>query len=236
MEHSEIRCVFFGDSITAGQYVDPSFHWTTLLGERMATAGFPDVSYASGAVPGETTRQGLERFPAQVQAIRPQVVTIQFGLNDCNQWQTDEGHPRVSTEAFEANLVEMGMRARRFGASQVMLLTTHPTLKPTVFMDGSTYEENRRRYNDIVRQVATRLTVRLVDIEEAFDGMRHRLAELLLDPPDVLHLSPAGHVVYADVVEPVLLEALRMAAGDPGGGVPAIDPADSRSVSDAVRP
>lgn len=216
---SELRCVYFGDSITAGQYVPPSRRWTTLLRERLSASGLSDVIYTISAVSGETTRQGLERFPSQVQSVRPHVLTIQFGLNDCNRWQTDEGLPRVSEPAFEANLLEMIQRARRFGTSQVILLTNHPTLRTTVFEDGATYEDARRRYNEIVRRVARDAEVQLHDIEAAFAPIEDRLAELLMEPPDVLHLSAAGHAVYADLLEPVLREALlaarRMAGEEP---------------------
>lgn len=211
VKHAELRCVFFGDSITAGQYVDPTLHWTALIAERMARAGLDEVVYSIGAVSGETTRMGLERFPAQVQSFRPHVLTIQFGLNDCNRWQTDDGLPRVSELAFEANLVEMVDRSRRFGAIHVLLLTTHPTLRTNVFDDGTTYETARRRYNEICRRVASQIGVELCDIEPAFEGMRERLPDLLLDAPDVLHLSPAGHEVYADLLEPPVRAALRSA-------------------------
>lgn len=214
---SAIRCVFFGDSITAGQYVSPSHHWTTLLRERLTDSGLTDVRYSVGAVAGETTRQGLERFPSQVQSVRPHVLTIQFGLNDCNRWQTDEGLPRVSELAFEANLLEMIDRARRFGTQRVILLTNHPTLRPTIFEDGATYEDCRRRYNEIVRRVASDADVQLYDIEAAFAPFEPRLAELLMEPPDVLHLSAAGHAVYADLLAPILhgaLLATRREAGE----------------------
>ena len=218
----ELRCVFFGDSITAGQYVEESHRWTTLIGDRLTKSGLLDVAYSVGAVSGETTRQGLERFSDDVQAVRPDVITIQFGLNDCNRWQTDGGLPRVSESAFEANLLEMINRARHFGTTQVILLTTHPTLRTTTFDDGSTYEQGRRRYNEIVRVVARSAQVRLRDIESEFEVHAHRLQELLLPPPDVLHLSIAGHAVYADVLESVLRDAIltvrRNADGTPPSG------------------
>jgi lysophospholipase L1-like esterase len=208
---SELRCVFFGDSITAGQYVSPSQHWTTILAERLSDLESTRILYTVGAVSGDTTRHGLERFPTQVQSVRPHVVTIQFGLNDCNRWQTDEGLPRVSELAFEANLLEMIGRARRFGTTQVILCTNHPTLRTTTFEDGATYEDCRRRYNVIVRRVADDADVLLHDVEAGFAPLEPRLAELLMRPPDVLHLSPAGHVVYADLLEPVLRRALLAA-------------------------
>jgi lysophospholipase L1-like esterase len=216
---SELRCVFFGDSITAGQYVSPSQHWTTLLRERLSDLESTHVLYFVGAKSGDTTRHGLERFPTEVQSVRPHVMTIQFGLNDCNRWQTDEGLPRVSELAFEANLHEMIGRARRFGTTQVILCTNHPTLRTTTFEDGATYEDCRRRYNEIVRRVAHDADVLLHDVEAGFAPLEPRLAELLMEPPDVLHLSPAGHAVYADLLEPVLrgalLAARRMAAEQP---------------------
>jgi lysophospholipase L1-like esterase len=216
---AELRCVFFGDSITAGQYVSPSHHWTTLLRERLTDIGLTHVRYSVAAVSGDTTRQGLERFPTEVQSVRPHVMTIQFGLNDCNRWQTDEGLPRVSELAFEANLLEMIGRARQFGTTQVILSTNHPTLRTTTFEDGATYEDGRRRYNEIVRRVAHAADVLLHDVDAGFAPFEPRLAELLTEPPDVLHLSAAGHAVYADLLEPVLrgalLAARRMAGEQP---------------------
>jgi lysophospholipase L1-like esterase len=215
---SELRCVFFGDSITAGQYVSPSRHWTTLLAERLSDLESTHVLYSVGAVSGDTTRQGLERFPTEVQSMRPHVITIQFGLNDCNRWQTDGGLSRVSELAFEANLLEMIGRARRFGTTQVILCTNHPTLRTTTFEDGATYEDCRRRYNEIVRHVAHDADVVLFDVDAEFAPLEPRLAELLMEPPDVLHLSAAGHAVYADLLEPVLREALLAARRTAGEG------------------
>jgi lysophospholipase L1-like esterase len=211
--------VFFGDSITAGQYVSPRHHWTTLLRDRLGDLELTHVLYSVGAVSGDTTRQGLERFPTEVQSVRPHVITIQFGLNDCNRWQTDGGLPRVSELAFEANLLEMIDRARRFGTTEVILCTNHPTLRTTTFEDGATYEDCRRRYNEIVRRVANDADVLLHDVEAAFAPLEPRLGELLMEPPDVLHLSAAGHAVYADLLEPALrgalLAARRMAGEKP---------------------
>jgi hypothetical protein len=82
-----------------------------------------------------------------------------------------------------------------------------------VFDDGSTYEESRRRYNDIVRVVASQSSAALADIEAEFPS-DDQLARLLLDPPDVLHLTSAGHAVYAALLGPILEDALAAAARD----------------------
>src|SRR5579862_3779012 len=110
--------VFMGDSITFGQYVDPAQRWTSLVGDailRQYLATPINFLLLNHGVSGETTRQGLERFPSHVQQHRPAILTLQFGLNDCNCWVTDGGLPRVSEAAYRANLTEMIDRARQFG-------------------------------------------------------------------------------------------------------------------------
>lgn len=202
-----------GDSITEGQYVDPSLVWTHLV-ETKIRASFDHSSsvgliFLRRGISGETTRQGLERFPRDVQQARPTVMTLQFGLNDCNCWDTDEGHPRVSEAAYRANLIEMIDRARLFGAREIVLSTNHPTLRRRKLPNGRTLEEQRVRYNRIVREVAAITAVTLCDIDAGFSGFDDRaLQRLLLPEPDVLHLSPEGHEVYADLILPALRAAI----------------------------
>ena len=202
-----------GDSITEGQYVDPSLVWTRLVEVKLRAvfgdAGSTELVFLRRGISGETTRQGLERFPRDVQQARPTVMTLQFGLNDCNCWDTDEGHPRVSEAAYRANLVEMIERARLFGTREIVLSTNHPTLRHRKLRNGRTLEEQRVRYNQIVREVAAATHVTLCDIDAGFEGFDDRaLRRLLLPEPDVLHLSPEGHEVYADLIFPALRAAI----------------------------
>lgn len=209
-----LTLVFMGDSITEGQYVDPSLRWTELVMARIrrdfAAAGAAEFELVNKGISGETTRQGLERFPRDVQAFRPAVMTLQFGLNDCNCWDTDEGLPRVSAVAYRANLLEMIERGRRFGAREIVLSTNHVTLRRRKLASGQTLEERRVRYNEIVREVARTTNVTLCDVETTFNEFDDAtLARMLLPEPDVLHLSQAGHVVYADCVYPYVDAAIR---------------------------
>jgi acyl-CoA thioesterase I len=204
--------VFMGDSITGGQYVEPAARWTSLVGDaivRRYLATAINFFILARGVSGETTRQGLERFPADVQQHHPDIMTLQFGLNDCNCWVTDRGLPRVSEAAYRANLIEMITRAQHFGAQRIILSTNHPTLRHKVLLCGETLEDRRKRYNDIVREVAELTGVELCDIEKGFAAYDDaRLAELLLPYPDVLHLSAAGHQCYARLVQPSVERAV----------------------------
>ena len=215
MKIESITIVFMGDSITEGQYVHHSQRWTELVTReiRAFTSGMIDsdqLHFFNRGISGETTRQGLERFPRDVQVLEPNVMTLQFGLNDCNCWDTDRGLPRVSEAAYRANLLEMIARARAFGASHIILSTNHPTLRYRKLIDGKTLEERRIKYNEIVRDVAKEAKVILCDIEKAFENVdRDQLRAMLLPEPDVLHLSQLGHERYASAVFLNIADAVR---------------------------
>ena len=206
-----ITLVHLGDSITFGQCLDPALRWTTLI-ERRLDEVYRDspvlIHSINRGISGETTRMALERFPADVQNAYPDIVTIQYGLNDCNCWLTDRGLPRVSSAAFHANLVEMIMRAQRFGAKRIILANNHPTLRHKAMLSGERYEDANARYCEITRQVATETGVILCDVRGAFAVYPPRQLESLLMPyPDQLHLSAEGNGVYADVIWPLVRDA-----------------------------
>ncbi len=208
----KVRIVHMGDSITFGQYLDSTFRWTTLIEKRLqreyARTGVEIVSINHG-VSGETTRMGLERFPRDVQDQYPEVMTLQFGLNDCNCWMTDKGLPRVSAAAFRANLIEMIDRATRFGAQRIVLANNHPTLRFGLMPSGERYEDANERYSAIVKEIAEERTVSFCDIRTAFAGFPSETMESMLLPyPDHLHLSKQGNEVYADAIWPLIRESV----------------------------
>jgi acyl-CoA thioesterase-1 len=202
-----------GDSITFGQYIDPKFRWTSLLADRLsqvwATVGVC-IEVLNRGVSGETSRQGLERFAIAVQEPRPDLLILQYGLNDCNCWQSDGGLPRVSEGGFRANLIEMITRARRFGASEIILATNHRTLRLAPMTSGEVYEEANGRYSGIVRDVARETNVSICDVRRACELLSEdSLARILLPSPDLLHLNPDGNKLYMDAIWPLVDQAVR---------------------------
>jgi lysophospholipase L1-like esterase len=175
--------VAIGDSITFGQYL--------AAGEKAWPALIEGHDVVAAGVPSDTTRLGLERFPTDVQARSPEVVVIQFGHNDCNRWATDRGLPRVSPPAFAANLGEMVDRCSAFGAVPFLCTMTPSTRSPQ-------HAEDVEIYDRILRDVAADGFVELIDVRAVFGED----ARLLLD--DGLHLSPAGHHIYAGAVQRTL--------------------------------
>jgi acyl-CoA thioesterase-1 len=219
-----IRVFFFGDSICFGQGVSLHHGWVPRLALLLAQTGEEigrDVEVSNLSVNGNTTRLALERMPYDIQSHSPEILIVQFGMNDCNVWESDRGHPRVSAEAFEANLREIVKRARIFGVQQVFLHTNHFSARMSPMPNTDlTYEEANRAYNDVIRRVAADMpnAVELTDIEavwrEHLDGDEDRRVEYVLD--DHLHLSVPGHDLYFESVAPRLVAAVRrIAAADP---------------------
>tara|TARA_Y100000589_G_scaffold319621_1_gene348406 strand:- start:12757 stop:13377 length:621 start_codon:yes stop_codon:yes gene_type:complete len=192
--------IFFGDSITYGQYVDHNKRWTYIVNNFFKN-NFKNINSYTHAISGQTTRQALERFPYEVQDYYPDLLFIQFGLNDCNKWDTDKGMNRVSPKSYEANLKEMINRARNFGVKKIVLQTSHRTLKSNKLIDGSYFEDHRVEYNKILKSVSRNKKTFLLDIEEEFAKIdESKYSQYLLGGNDLLHLSVLGHQYYSECV------------------------------------
>ena len=205
-----MKIIFFGDSICFGQFVSPHKTWVTQISRKLEIEGYKfwlnNISHS-----GDTTRMALEKMPFDVQAHGIDILYIQFGMNDCHFWETNNGAPRVNKEAFEANLVEIIERAEVSGAKSILIGVNHITSKEDRY-DGEffSYQDSNRQYNDIVRKVAKRRGAIIVDHEKRFKKeieSGSKLQDLLLQ--DRIHLSHVGHSIYFNNTYPLLIDAIK---------------------------
>jgi lysophospholipase L1-like esterase len=219
-----IKVLFFGDSICVGQYVSIHQGWVAQMSQQLSLLGkkhHRQVLVINASANGRTTRQALEIMPYEVQSKKPQLVIVQYGMNDSNYWQTDQGLPRVSPESFKANLKEIITRAFNFGAQRLILNTNHPTGrdKNPLPSTNTTYQKSNQEYNQIIRQVAKQLSPQVIlnDIEKSFyshlENNHHSISDFLLPHPDLLHPNEKGHQLYFQATYPlvkrVVLDIIR---------------------------
>lgn len=213
------RIVFFGDSICVGQHISDNHTWVTKTAHALHDGldeilGEDELSVYNVSVNGNTTRMALERIQQDLQQFGADCFYTQFGLNDCNYWMTDRGLPRVSPMAFEANLKEIIERARRSEAKIVAIGTNHGTSKLLAdnskeqFLKGISYEESRKKYNDIIRKIASDdKEIVLVD-HDAIIKSHIQSGEVTLEQTlysDGLHLSRIGHNLYFETASQMLV-------------------------------
>jgi lysophospholipase L1-like esterase len=164
--------VFFGDSITFGSQIDPNrdeslafpAQWLEMLRERIPNA--PIEAHNRG-VPGNRLEHALERLDRDVLALQPDLVVIEFGINDC--WEGLE-----LLHHFETRLGDL-VEAIRAGSQAVPVLLTANMMNYHTSNEARAMAWFARRtaqvqndgwtdaYMEGVRRVAARLNVPLAD-------------------------------------------------------------------------
>lgn len=215
---SKVRVTFFGDSIFVGQGVSIYRGWVTRIAQFLDEYGEAtgqEFLVTNASVNGRTTRQALEDMPYSVQSHGADILIMQFGLNDCNYWETDRGLPRVSVSAFIENLKEIVQRARVFGARKIFVNNNHPTSRVKEHFPGThiTYEDSNREYSQAIGKMASSLgpDILFQDVHQYFSDLveEHEcgIERYLLS--DGLHLSVAGHEAYYALMQPLILSAIQ---------------------------
>jgi lysophospholipase L1-like esterase len=127
---------------------------------------------------------GLARLDYAVLSYEPDLVTINFGINDC---VLGIGH-----EEFEANFVEMVRRIRAGPNSEILLLSSQPLETPP-------YDLLVRDYYWAIERVAKQMDVGFVDIYGAWmEHVGKGIPLSLLIIPGLDHPNEAGYRIIAE--------------------------------------
>jgi acyl-CoA thioesterase I len=179
----DVTIVAFGDSITAGYAVRRGFptFWKEMLVQK-----YPDVriEMINSGVSGDTTMDGLARLDWAVLSYEPDLVTINFGINDCVYG--------LGLLEFESNLVEMIRRIRSGPASEILLLSSQPLETPP-------YDRMVQDYYQAIERVAKEMDVGFVDIYGAWmERVRQGTPLSSLIIPGLDHPNEAGYRIIAE--------------------------------------
>lgn len=241
----ETTIVAFGDSTTASRgklkvYVD-------IIRQELPERGLP-VRVINAGVGGDHTEHARARFEKDVLSHNPDIVVIQFGINDAavDVWKDPPAtEPRVSLAEYEQNLRRF-IHALAQRKASVVLMTPNPlrwTPKmrelygkpPYLPNETNGFNINLAAYAETIRQIARTEHVPLIDVYRTFEefGMTEgrSVDDLLLDG---IHPNDRGHRLVADQLIAVLLKSRQLNVHDSPAAVEVkiVDnPADS-SLSD----
>lgn len=211
--------VTFGDSTTATR--GPLVVYSMILAKELPQQGLP-VKVINAGIGGNTTQNAIARFEKDVLAKQPDLVVIQFGINDSavDVWKDPPAKAsRVSQKQYEANLRSLIDQLQQRDI-KVILMTSNslrwiPRIKklygkpPYDPDDPQGFNLFLKDYAQSVREIAREKQVPLVDIYAAFEEFDKQpdqsTDDLLLDG---MHPNTAGQRKVADLLIPQIKKVL----------------------------
>ncbi len=238
--------VAFGDSTTAKRG-DLKIYAGSLQRE-LTQQGLP-IRVVNAGVGGHNTDHARARFAADVLDHNPDIVVIQFGINDAavDVWKDPPANKsRVSLERYVENLRHFvsTLKARKV---QVILMTPNPlrwTPKmremygkpPYLPGEPNGFNIKLQEYAEAVRRMAKSEDVPLIDVYHGFEDYAkthgNSVDDLLLDG---IHPNERGHRLVADqlIAELLQQETANRLAPNPNIEIRVIDNPEALSLSHA---
>jgi len=185
-----VNIVFHGHSVPAGYFVTPdvrtleAYPHLVLQGVKVA---YPHavVNCIVTAIGGESSLKGSARFEAEVLCHRPDILFIDYALND------RKSGIEASMNAWE----EMVVKALSAGI-RVILMTPTPDTMENILDDTALLAQ----HSEQIRALAQRYRTGLVDSYQRFKslaGARENLSEYMAQNN---HPNAKGHRVVAELI------------------------------------
>jgi len=197
--------LFFGDSITYGEYDGVFGGWVDIL-KRYALQKFHEGSdeliLFNLGIGGESTEGLLKRMPHELSARNAadgNIVFIGYGANDL---AVKDGEQIVDPEKFRNNIKTAVEYAKQF-SSDIYLVSILPfsqKVDGVVAASGKLrINEDVIRYNQILQHIATENSLIYIDFYTAFLEDR----EILLFE-DGVHPNEKGYGMMAEIAIPII--------------------------------
>ena len=191
-DNKTVNIVFHGHSVPAGYARTPvvntlhAYPHLTLCGlkERYPNAV---VNVITTAIGGEQSEQGAERFEAEVLTHRPDVLLIDYALNDRT----------IGLERSEKAWRQMIEAALGRGV-KVILLTPTPDLSEDILAEDG----RLAAHAELIRRLAAEYHVGLADVYAAFRARAEAGEQISLYMSQVNHPNALGHSVAAAEILP----------------------------------
>lgn len=197
--------LFFGDSITYGEYDGVFGGWVDIL-KRYAlqkhNEGSRELILYNLGIGGETTDGLVRRISPEMEArnaIEGNIVFIGYGANDL---AIKEGLQVVGPDRFKANMAAAVQKAKQY-AEDIYLISILPIAER---IDGVTVASGKCRstaeilkYNEILKEIAREHALHYLDFYSGFAEDK----EVFLSR-DGVHPNEKGYGVMAEMAIPII--------------------------------
>ncbi|WP_294222691.1 GDSL-type esterase/lipase family protein [uncultured Chryseobacterium sp.] len=197
--------LFFGDSITYGEYDGVFGGWVDIL-KRYAlqkyNEGSKELILYNLGIGGETTEGLVKRISHEMEArnsAEGNIVFIGYGANDM---AVKNGTQTVEPERFKANIITAVQKAKSY-AEAIYLISILPV---SANIDGIAVASGKRRstaqilrYNRILQEIAGEYNLNYLDFYSGFVADK----ELLLSR-DGVHPNEKGYGIMAEMAIPII--------------------------------
>ena len=195
-----INYVVYGDSISTGAEASRDcYKYFNRFADRLRQV-YPEgrVNVFMKAIGGEDSKGGLARFQDDVLPLKPDVISIGYGMNDQNIFEG--GKIGVPVDIFEKNIRSMVLMLQEIGNIDIILVT--PCIPNPLWIHSSGYAH---RYAEAIRKVGAEFDVCVADLQslwirELDAGKTHE--SLLLN--NINHPNDYGHWLYYRTLTEVL--------------------------------
>ena len=199
-----LNVLSFGDSITYGTSSAcscPLTGYPYLLEKANGPALGGHFYSVNAGNPGETTSDGLKRFGAWLNAVKPDLTILMEGTNDT--------FFNVPFNTIESNLRSMIAQAKAAGSS--VILATIPPVISNSYRNRSAQMSLIQQFNPRIYNIASSLNIQVAPIHEAIVSVPN-WQNTLMDQPTANHPNDAGYRVvrnaFLQVIEQGTIDGL----------------------------
>lgn len=189
-DNKTINIVFHGHSVPSGYFATPIVN-TLEAYPHLVLNGLKEiypyavVNIITTSIGGENSEQGEVRFSSEVLTMRPDVLLIDYALND-------RGIGLERTEQAWCRMIESALE---YGC-KVILLTPTPDTTENIQNDNALLTQ----YSDLIRKLAGKYNVGLVDSYQAFKELSLANRDINEYMSQNNHPNGKGHQLVADEI------------------------------------
>jgi lysophospholipase L1-like esterase len=162
------RIVCFGDSVTFGWNMKYEYSYPSQL-EKLLERDFSQIKVINSGIGGNTIIDANKRLDKDVANFRPDLVIINFGLND---GMISGSAPNVDINDFE-NYYNDLIKKLKFGDLKIIILGINPVTELFEEKESESYRKKQREvyeiYNEKIIEIAKNNNLEHINLWEEFN-------------------------------------------------------------------